>query len=411
MESERPISAERLAWLESEAERWRAEGLVSAESAAAIVARYVAAVPARAVSEAPSEASPRALRSAVGLVVTLGGLLVAVGLVLVVAANVDYDRVGPLARFAAVAAVWLVAVAAAELGVGHVAALRLLRGPLRALAVAAYGGTIFQAAQSLQVPAYEAGLLAAWALGSLAYAYAVGSAGALVLAIGVGVAWYAFTLEAGVDSGSAFVLGLGLPVPLLFAVAVAHARTALAALAGPWRGLGAVLGLVGLFSAAIPGAAGDSGVPALALAVLALGVLGCLGVAVRGDENDRLEAVVAVGVGLGVLLLVAVAPAETTDVFSERGPSGAQVLFTLLGIVVFVAGAVAVAVLGIRRRAPRMVDGAAAALFVFVVLQSFGFLAPLASGSVLVLALGVVLVAGGVLVDRGRRRLREEVAP
>ena len=294
---------------------------------------------------------------------------------------------------------------------GRVAALRLLRGPLRALAVAAYGATVFQAAQSLQVPAFEAALIAAWSIGGLAYAYAVSSAGALVLAVAAGVAWYGFTLSERVDDGTAIVLGLALPVPLLFAIAAAHARTSLAALGPPWRGLGALLGLAGLFLAAIPGVAGDAGLPALPLLMLAAGVVACAVVAARGDGDDRLEAAVAIGVGVGALVLTAVAPAETADLFSEEGPRSAQVLFTLLGIVIFVAGAVAIAVLGIRRRSPRIADFAAAMLFAFVVLQSFGFLAPLASGSLLVIALGVVLVAGGVLVDRGRRRLREEVAP
>lgn len=403
MEPGGPISAERRAWLEAETERWRADGLVSAEGAAAIRGRYGVA--------ARGSSAPRAVSGAVGLVISLGGLLVAVGIVLLVAANVDYDEVGPLARFVAIAAVWLGAVAAAELGVGRIAALRLLRGPLRTLAVAAYGATIFQAAQSLQVPAYEVWLLAAWAVGSLAYAYAVASAGALVLAIGAGVAWYGFALDERVDTGTAFVLGLALPVPLLLAVAAAHGRSSLAALGGPWRGVGALLGLVGLFLAAVPGVAGDATIEALALVVLALGLLACAALAARGDGDDRLEAAVAVGVGLGALALALVAPAETTDVFSEQAPATAQVLFALLGIAVFVAGAVGLAVLGIRRDAPRIADLAAAALFLFVVVQSFGFLAPLASGAVLVLALGVVLVLGGVLVDRGRRRLREKVAP
>ncbi len=430
MDPGEPIPAQRLAWLEDETERWRADGLVSEQGAAAIRARYAAAAPdaagvgegvagaagARADRSAlssderrPGRATPRSVGGATTLVVTLGGLLVAVGIVLLVAANVDYEQVGPLARFLAIAAIWLAAVAAAELGVVRIAALRPLRGPLRALAVAAYGATIFQAAQSLQVPSFEAGLIAAWSLGSLAYAYAVSSVGALVLAIAAGVAWYAFALDERVDTGTALVLGLALPVPLLLAVAAAHARTSQAPLGAPWRVVGALLGLAGLFLAAIPGLAGDGSIAALPLVVLALGVAGCGLLALRGNADDRFEATVAVGVALAALGLAVISPSQSTDVFSAEAPEAAQVLFTLLAIAAFVAGAVALAVLGIRRGAPQIADAAAAALFAFVVLQSFGFLAPLASGAVLVLALGVVLVAGGVLVDRGRRRLREEV--
>lgn len=389
-----PIAADRLAWLEAEAARWRTEGLIGEAAASAITARYRA----------------QERRTPVALVVVLGSLLVGVGLVLLVAANVDLDEVGPTARFAGVAAIWLALVAAAELGVERVAALRVLVGPLRVLVVVAYGATILQATQSLQVPAFSAAILAAWAVGSLAYAYAVASYGALVLGISIGVAWYLFVGVESADNGAAVVLGLALPVPLLLAVGMAHAQTPLAALGRPWRGLAVLVGLAGLFAGAIPGVIGGSEVPGVAWAVLALGLAGVGVLAARGDADDRFEACVGAGVAAAALLLVAVAPGETTDAFSSKSPSVGQIAFSLLGIATFVAAALAVAIIGVRRRSPHITDAAAGALFLFLLVQSFGVLAPLASGAVLVLGLGVVLVAGGVLVDRGRRRLRAEAA-
>jgi len=387
-----PIGAERLAWLESEAARWRGEGLIGDAALTAILARY----------------QTQERRTPVALVVVLGFLLVGVGLVLLVAANVELDEVGPLARFLGVAAIWLALVAAAELGVERVAALRVLVGPLRVLVVVAYGATILQATQSLQVPAFSAGILAAWAVGSLAYAYAVVSSGALVLGISIGVAWCLFAGTKSADDGAAAVLGLALPAPLLLAVGMAHARTALAPLGRPWRGLAVLAGLAGLFAGAIPGVVGEPDVPWVAWVVLVLGLIGVAVLAARGDADDRFEAAVGAAAALGALLLVVVAPGEVTDVFSGESPSGGQIAFSLLGIATFVAAALGVAILGVRRRSPRITDAASAALFVFLLVQSFGVLAPLASGAALVLGLGVVLVAGGVLVDRGRRRLRAE---
>jgi len=387
-----PISPERLAWLEAEATRWRVDGLIEDEAAAAITARYRA----------------KDRRTPVGLVVVLGFLLVAVGLVLLVASNVELDEVGPLARFLGVAAIWLALVAAAELGVERVAALRVLVGPLRVLVVVAYGATILQATQSLQVPAFSAAILVAWAVGSLAYAYAVVSYGAEVLGIAIGAAWYVFVMVQRGDTGAGVVLGLALPVPLLLAVGMAHAPTTLAALGRSWRGLAALLGLAGLFAGAIPGVVSEPDIPWAAWVVLVLGLIGVAVCAARGDADDRFEAAVGAAAAAAALVLVAVAPGETTDVFSGESPSGAQVAFALLGIATFVAAALAVAILGVRRRSPRITDAASGALFLFLLVQSFGVLAPLASGAALVLGLGVVLVAGGVLVDRGRRRLRAE---
>lgn len=401
-----PIPPERLGWLEAESARWEAEGILDAAQAAAIRDRY-----RPDGDDAPAGRRPVLAGSATGVVVGLGGLLAAAGIVLLVAANVDFDTIGPLARVLGVAAVWLAAVAAAELGVGRVRALAILRGPLRAVAVAAYGATVFQVAQSLQVPAFEVWLLVAWALGSLAYAYAVGSAGALVLAVGVGVAACAFAVTDDVDTSATVVLGLGAPAPLLLAVAAAHHRTSLGHLAGPWRAAGALVGLVALGSGAIPGVLGDGDLPAVGVVTVAVGLAACAVLAARGTRDDRLEAAVGAALGVGLLVLVVIAPGDTTDPFSSEAPDGAQVAFTLVGVLIFVSSAVGLALLGIRRRAPAVGDLAAAGLVLFIVLQSFGVLAPLASGAALVLLLGVLLVAAGVLVDRGRRRLREDLAP
>src|SRR5688500_14621598 len=91
------IPARRLAWLQRELAAWRSDGLVDDAAAAAIAERY--------------EASSRA--RAARVLLTLGAALVGVGIIWLVASNLDIDEAGPLTRFAFVAALWLAFVALA----------------------------------------------------------------------------------------------------------------------------------------------------------------------------------------------------------------------------------------------------------------------------------------------------------
>ncbi|HEV2058932.1 MAG TPA: DUF2157 domain-containing protein, partial [Solirubrobacteraceae bacterium] len=209
MAERRPISARRMQWLEQELAQWRAAGIVDDAAAASIGARY--------------EVSSRA--RAVALLLGLGGVLLAVGIIWLVASNVELDEVGPFARIGLVAGLWLGLVVLAELACGG-ERFGVLAGPLALLAAAAFGATIFQVAQSLQVPAYEPWLLAAWAAGALAYAYASASSGPLVLGGGVGAAFYVWLLTRDAGGGAPLVLGIAPVVPLAAAAAVLHAGTA-----------------------------------------------------------------------------------------------------------------------------------------------------------------------------------------
>ena len=90
------------------------------------------------------------------------------GLLWLIANNLD--ELSPGLRFGAVVVVWLAAVLGAE------ALAKRTSGPavaaLRLVGAASFGGVVFQAAQSLQVPAYASSLLGWWGAGVLLYAYA-----------------------------------------------------------------------------------------------------------------------------------------------------------------------------------------------------------------------------------------------
>ena len=150
----REATAVQLSWLRRELADWQAAGIVDTEQAAAISGRY------RTVAETRRFSLGR-------LLLALGALFVGVGLIWLVAANLD--QLPPLLRFVVVAAFWL-----AFLVGGELAAPRLtpaVLGALRLLAALTFGATIFQAAQSMQVPAYEPVLLGLWSAGTLLHAY------------------------------------------------------------------------------------------------------------------------------------------------------------------------------------------------------------------------------------------------
>jgi uncharacterized membrane protein len=279
-------------------------------------------------------------------------------------------------------------------------------GALRLLAAGAFGAVVFQAAQSLQVPAYEPLLVGIWGLGALLWAYAVRGVAPLVLAVVLLAVWFVWQVaEAG---EGAFTVSTAIAVAALVAVSIGVGHLVLGRrdLADPWREVGAVLALLGLFVAALPYAWGDPDVGVILLVGLGGATVLAAAVAVRGDRVDRLE------VGLAALALALTVGLslwrfdenllDTADL-----PTGAWVR-AVLSVVAYLAVASGYAVLGGMRDSSRLTWLATAALVVFVTVQAFAVFAPIVSGAALFLIVGVVLLGTGVLADRGRRRLVSE---
>lgn len=391
-----PVSPRRLEWLQGQLGRWRQAGLIDEPTAQRIAASYVASTRIEAVR----------------LFVYLGGGLCGVGLIWLVAANVDIHDVSPLARFAVLALVWLGLVTVAELCPASPSGrLAALGGPLRLLALLAYGATVFQAAQSLQVPAYEPSLLMAWSLGGLAYVYATRAAAALVVAVATLVGWYVWALLDGGGEGPAVVLALALAVPVAAGIAALHDDGPLARLAGPWRAAAALLALGSLFAVAIPGVANGhlGSVVPIVLGGLAGVAIGALTVLRRRGSWLEVSGALAVAALAGVL--VAAAPEHHVSLFSNsERPDTTQIAYTLAAGAAFLAAAVGVALAGVRREARALTNLAFGFLLVFLAIQSFGVLATILSGAGLLLAAGALLLTIGVALDRGRRRLLKEIA-
>ncbi len=385
----RPASPAQLAWLRTELDAWQQEGLVGPDLAATLTARY-----------------HETKRFSVGrLLLTLGALFTGVGLIWLVAANLE--QLPPMLRFVAVAVIWL-----ALLASGEALATRQARQPgiprplvfaVRLLAALALGAVIFQAAQSLQVPAYEPRLVGLWAAGALVHAYAVRGVGPLLVAITAGSAWFVWQVLWDEPSGFSVVLALVVLGATGLAAAALHTGgPAIDRFAAPWREVGALFALAALFAAALPFVGLDDfawnpwlvGGLAVATVTSAAAFLRARG------STDRLEALTGAGVGVAA---VALAAWETSTDLDAVG--AVEWAHAAVSVTAYVAAAIGIALLGTKHDSWRLTALATGALVVFTTFQSFAVFAPIIEGAWLFVVLGLIFLGTGFTFDRARRRL------
>lgn len=377
----RDATAVQLSWLHRELDDWQAAGIIDAGQAATISGRY------RTVSETRRFSLGR-------LLLALGALFVGVGLIWLVAANLD--QLPPLLRLAVVAAFWL-----AFLVGGELLGSRLTPGVLgavRLLAALTFGATLFQAAQSMQVPAYEPVLLGLWSAGTLLHAYATRSVVPLLVGIATGVTWWVWQPLADSGSGAGAVLALGTAAVLAVSLAVVHDRT-LERFAAAWRTVGCALAMVTLFAAAIPFTTTDGFAwsPWLVLELAAAGVAAATAL-VLARGTARWEPLGVVGVlAFSVLMVLWDTGTETSSVGLDDWAHAA------VGVAAYVVVAVGLAALGTLRDAPVLTVIAMIALVVFTTFQSFAVFAAIIQGAWLFVVLGLVFLGTGLLFDRARR--------
>lgn len=387
----RHVTAQRYDWLHGESDRWARDGLVSADQAAAILAGY----------------QPRAGKHLLaGLLLTVGAVFVGVGVIWLVAANIE--ELSPALRFGVVAAFWLALTGLAEwlnLRRERRAAVgAAVVGAVRIIAVLGLGATIFQAAQSLQVPAYEPRLLGFWAPGALGYAYAVRALGPAVVGVILGAGWFWWAALVIEFSGlQAAVAGLTASV-LAVSMAGVHRRW-WPEFAAVWREVGAAIALLSLFVAALPFIdAGDLRLTPVMLAVMAAAAVALLAALVLGRGAAWWECLGVLAAGSVGLFLVLW---ETSTDVSDVG--AAEWLHALVAVAAYVVLALGVATAGIVHDSWRLTALSIAALVVFTTFQAFAVFAPIISGAWLFLLLGLVLVVTGVGFDRARRRLASQL--
>jgi uncharacterized membrane protein len=398
----RPATPAQLDWLRAEVTDWQREGLIGHDQAQALMSRYH---PARRVSLAR-------------VLLALGAVFVGFGLIWLVAANLD--QLAPLSRFATVVVIWALLTLGAEL----LAARQAHGGPIpspvvhagRLLAALLFGAVVFQAAQSLQVPAYEPRLVGVWALGALLHGYLVRAAAPVVLGVTAGLAWVVWAAVWNEPSFLGVLLAVCAAGVGAVAVAALHDRRRTAGtpdLAWPWRTAGVVALLGALFAAALPFGEVDDLVWTGQLAVSVAAALLLVGAAVvtvllgRGTSPPRLLWEPFGAVAVTVLAVVLAVWDAGSDVDQVALLDWAHAAVAVIGFLAVSAG---VAALGVLRDRTHLTVVAVVALVLFTTFQSFAVFAQIIDGAWLFLAMGLVLSGTGWLADRGRRQLAVSLA-
>lgn len=422
-----------LPWLRAEAARWQADGLLSPEQARAILARYPEEAPARG-------------RSAAAFTI-LGAILVGLGAILFVAAN--WQRMAVPVRLALIFGTMLT-----SHGLGWWLWLRRPIWPrtgqaLVLLGTLLYGAGIWLVAQIFHLNAHWPTGLLLWAVGALAVAGAGGARPNLALAalllgiwtlaeqagfgrlnplflpMAVAAGALAYRLQAteslllslaGLAAWQSGALvrwmaewpgGLGaIPVGaalallglLYFAAAPWHeASPALRPLAWPYHLAGAVAGLAGLFLLTFRW---EAPAPWPAATWLWVGLLAGLDLAaaataLRRGGRPAWPVALAVALGGATIPLTMAGAAATT-------------LRLLLANALLLAAVAALVAQGFRQRNELLVNVALAAFLALVIRWYFDWFYTLMNRSLFFIGAGLLLLVGGLLLERTRRRLRGE---
>jgi uncharacterized membrane protein len=327
----------------------------------------------------------------------LGGGFVGIGLIWLVAANLD--QLSPVARFVTVTALWLAFLAGGELLAARQASRQLV-GAARLLAALGLGAVLFQAAQSLQVPAFEPRLIGLWAAGAFLHGYAVRAHAPFLVGLIVGATWWFVQPLWDEQNGVAVVVLLGAGAVLAAGLAVLHDGR-LDAFAWAWRTVAAAMALLSLFVAAIPDIGGDglAWSPWLVGALVAAGAAAlAAGVLARGIRALEPAGAVVVLV-VATLLALWSTGSDTTDV------DASDWMHAAVSVAAYVVLAVALVALGTVREHTALTWMAMGGLVVFTTFQSFAVFAPIVTGAWLFVVLGTVFLGSGFLFDRARREL------
>ena len=381
----RPLAPRQLAWLRAELADWTSHGIIDDAQAAQIITRYH---------------SEHHARFGIGRVLLLlGGGFVGVGLIWLVAANLD--ELSPLTRFGAVAALWLVFLIGGEALAARSSSAALV-GAARLLAALGIGAVVFQAAQSLQVPAFEPRLVGLWSAGALLHGYLVRAYMPFVVGVATGVTWWFMQPMWDEQTGLTAVVLFGAGAVLASGLAVVHDGR-VDSFARTWRTIGAGMALLALFAAAIPdiGADGIEWSPWLVLALVLAGA-SALAAAVIRPGPRLLEPLGAV-----VVLVVATLVGLWTTGADAADVQPADWLHAAASVAAYVLLAVALVALGTVRDHPALTAMAMVGLVVFTTFQSFAVFAPIVTGAWLFVVLGTVFLGTGFLFDRARRELAQ----
>ena len=394
-------------WLSDEAKGWERRGLVTAEQAQAIMSGYGPA--------GRAAASQKAQARLITILATLGAILVGLGIILFIAGN--WERIPQAVRLA-----MIIVLVPSVYGVGYW--LRYVKGYRRVgvavllLGAIIYGGAVHLVAQIYNFPLHDPMIFTYIFAGIIPLAYLTRSQAVMVLALGVFFAMIGFWAAERIgNSGSdgsltAFVfvlytmLGLGLfglgriqgifnstrPYSMVFQVI----------------GLLTVMAFIYLltfvaiyenFSQGEKLTSNDSlGLWILLYASGGIGILAMAAALVRSRSRLSTQSSVLYE-GAAVVLLAGAVTSMTLVTHSHVA------IFPLLFNALFFLSALGLIFAGYLRGQQALVNGALAFFALGVITRYFELSWDLLDRSIVFLVGGLILLALGFLLERGRRKV------
>jgi uncharacterized membrane protein len=402
--------------LRRDVEEWQKEGLVRPDQAQLILARY-----GLVEGETPGTLHRSRL---VYILAVLGVILVGTGVVLLIGSN--WEAIPKWARIALL----ILATLASYLG-GFRMVFRTRTYPKVGMALLLLGSILWGASIFLIGQMYslggEGGEVDAtfyWFVGVLPLAYILASSAHLALSLAIGSTWLALAISraAPYEERLSFLLFLALGV-LLYAVGRLHAnRETLSRFDLVYRWFGLVYVMTALYAFSFRGfwsytlyraqirSTLEIVVPVMVAGAIALVVL--LATQARRDRVTLHESVglffliVLCGGALAYLAFWLPEVVRPHEYHYVRVPLVAMGLFNLL----LLAAEVAVIALGWFRNHPGLASFGIFVFFVQVLTRYFDLLGGMLSGGLMFIGAGLLLIFGGLVLERSRRRLLAAMA-
>ena len=391
-----------LARLRREVEAWQQDGTITAEQGQAILARYPAYSPGY-------EASRRRQALVVGLSI-LGAILIGLGVITFFAAN--WDEISRGVKLGS-----LVVGMALSYGAGYFVWQRMgyhaVGVALVLLGCIIFGSGVHLIGQIYHIPVNHPNLSTFWFLGVLPLAYVTRSRPVMFLAIVLFLVAVTFRLIPWLEEVSGPGSGILSAVIYLALAAFLYAIGKAKVQFEGWKTIGGLFQAVGLivafgalylltFHDLFDKLGDDSGVPlgywVVAYGASAVAVALTAGMAwLRVRRGDR-SLVELVEVATIVVLLAAAH-------LAARVPVEADPLYPIVFNVLFVLSVLGLMVSGYLQEHEGRVNLSLGLIALYVITRYFEYSIGLFDSSLVFFGAGIVLLAGGFLLERGRRRM------
>ena len=415
-ESSAPEDASFLERLRKDLEDWQKEGLVHPDQAQAILARY---------GLVPGETVRTLHRSKlVSIIAVLGVILVGVGVILLIGAN--WQHISKLSRLAL-----LILVTAASYAAGYRMAYDSQKYPKVGMALLLLGSLLWGASIFLIGQMYHSGggggevkAVLYWFIGVFPLAYVLLSPLHLALSLVLGSIWLLMVMSRNYEVGSQMyiflVFGLGI---LLYAIGRFHAMwQAVRRIEIPYRWLGLIYLLAALYAFSFRGfwrpeywATYDGARWVWPGVLLAAGMAAAIGLLITQARRERAAVYEALALAFLAVLGGAIVAMWFTrfgsgklpeEVYSTPVPLWIMALSNLL----LLLAEIGLIALGWFRNQPGLANLGIFVFFVQVLTRYFDLLGSMLSGGLMFIGAGLLLVLGGVFLERSRRRLLDAMA-